>query len=295
MMPRPAGGYVQAVVLEDNVYVCGRQQWMEPLIYQFSHFSMTIVKNQLVLIGGNDGESPVRRVSVLDAGTKDWACPYEDMPTPRFSASTATYKNFLIVMGGCAVVQKHPRGHGRGGFRRRGEFMKGNGSVLSVCEILNVANNQWHSTRATPISWTAMRTVVVGDVLYAVGGHISYGVTTEKVYSASVHDLIEQSSIQKEGAEVWREMKVDNCVLSTPVVIEGFLHLCGGLGNGQIRRYIAETNEWLEVGEMPRVQCKSAIAVTSAGDLFVAGGCQSIGRPLELVNIGSRAGKQNSS
>ena len=316
MMPRPTGGYVQAVVLDNNVYVSGghmyhddvmvydtlSQQWVEPLTYQFSYFSLARVRDQLVVIGGNDGENPTKRLSVLETDKKVWTYPYEDMPTPRFDASASTYRDFLIVSGGCAVVQKHSRGQhcrgghggGRGGFRRRAEFMAGNGSILSVCEILNVANNQWHSTRATPIPWTSMKTVVVGEVLYAVGGYTTYAVATEKVYSVSVQDLIEQSSIEVEEAKVWKELRVNGGMFSTPVVIRGFLHLCGGLGNGQIRCYIAETEEWLEVGEMPLAQGKCAVAMTTAGDLFVAGGCQSIGRPLDLVNIGRLAGKGNS-
>ena len=303
-MPRPMAGYIQTAMLGDEIFVGGgctntgckfnseimvystlSQRWLHSLTYSLAHFGLTVIHHQLVVVGGNDGESSTGVLGVWDAGKKAWTRLYESMPTPRFNATIATYKDWLIVAGGASVVQKTSQG--RNAQRRGPGFEAGhgrNGGMLSVCEVLNTQENQWHATMATPLPWSVMRSAVVGDVLYSMGGHIEGGIAADCIYSVSLKDLVGYS--EKVESEIWRKIKIDCSVFSVPANINGYLHVCGGLGSQSIRRYIPQTEEWLVVGDLPQTLCKSAVTMTSAGELFVAGGCPTAGRQLNLVHLG---------
>ena len=75
---------------------------------------------------------------------------YPHMSTPYSSCSVVAYKEWLVVAGG--------RGDG--------------GADLSSVEVLNTDTKQWSAGPPTPAPWSYMRSAIVGDVCYFMGGYI---------------------------------------------------------------------------------------------------------------------------
>ena len=69
------------------------------------------------------------------------------MPTARGYPSAVVYKQWLIVAGGWTGD------HG-----------------LSTVEVLDVASNQWYSAPSTPAPWNSMKSAILGDMWYLMGG-----------------------------------------------------------------------------------------------------------------------------
>ena len=89
------------------------QQWSELPEYQYWAFTMTAIDNKLVLVGGQD--KPTRdkftfskpkaiasnAVAMYSPSQRSWEHPYPPMNTPRYYPAVATYKQHLVVAGGC--------------------------------------------------------------------------------------------------------------------------------------------------------------------------------------------------
>ena len=107
------------------------------------YFAMTVIKNQLVLVGGEDKQK--RRSKLLGiwrTNSKKWTHPYPDMPTAHSHASAVTYDKWLIVAGGWS------------GYSTR----------LSTVEVMNIDTKQWYTGTPTPTAFTEMKTAIASDL-----------------------------------------------------------------------------------------------------------------------------------
>jgi N-acetylneuraminic acid mutarotase len=70
--------------------------------YTYNSFSMAVVNNQLVLVGGiGDKYKQTNKLAVWDEQSKRWTHPLPPMTTVCNSPSVATHNNrWLVVMGG---------------------------------------------------------------------------------------------------------------------------------------------------------------------------------------------------
>ena len=150
-------------------------KWGELPPYRTYGFGMAVISNQLVLVGGYQHGQRSKVVGVWSAERREWTHPYPDMATARCCCSAVGYNEWLVVAGGC--------GDG--------------GRLLSSVEVLNTDSKQWYAGPPTPTGWACMRTAVVGDVCYFMGGHTgepgTFGDTaTDKVFSVSLSALTSQ-------------------------------------------------------------------------------------------------------
>ena len=121
-MPFQMSESIQAVVIGDNVYVGGRYcslgdynratvmvysrhtgSWKNlPLCeMNYKRFGMAAVNNQLVLVGGFDTNGKKTNVlGVWDEGSQTWTHPFPEMPTSQYSPSIASYRGWVVVIGG---------------------------------------------------------------------------------------------------------------------------------------------------------------------------------------------------
>ena len=111
------------------------------------------------------------------AERREWTHPYPDMATARYWCSAVGYNEWLVVAGG--------EGDG--------------GRLLSSVEVLNTDSKQWYAGPPTPTGWCSMRTAVVGDVCYFMGGctgepgaFVDTATATDKVFSVSLSALTSQ-------------------------------------------------------------------------------------------------------
>ena len=209
-MPLGMGGYVQSVVVQGRVYVGGGYApgrmgtdndhtvmeydidsgiWAKLPRYRALGFAMTVVHNELLLVGGREGGHRSKVLGVWE--TKKWTHPYPDMPTARSHCSAVVYNHYLVVAGGWSESW----------------------DVLSSVEVLDIDNKQWHATtRSTvqlPTGWYSMKTATLGDMVYFMGGGTPE--STDMVYSVSLPALISQlidnsKSSSARDRQIWKEI-----------------------------------------------------------------------------------------
>ena len=84
---------------------------------------------------------------VWEGGRRQWTHPYVPMPTAHVWPSAVVYKQWLVVAGGRLCTK-----------------------ILSAVEVLDVPSKQWCKAPPTPTPWSSMKSVLVEDVWYVMGG-----------------------------------------------------------------------------------------------------------------------------
>ena len=248
------GGYAGAGDSAYTVmaYDIGAGKWATLPPYSTCYFAMTVIDNHLVLVGGRGRHySESNILGVWRASSKEWTYPYPDMATPRRSCSAVTYKLWLAVMGGM-----------------------GDGGRLSSVEVMNTDTKQWYDGPPTPIAWTEMKTAIVGDMCYFMGGYVEGTGYTDKVYNVSLPALVSQLSSAKD-TQTWKEMLRLPVTHAAPLSISGTLVAVGGLDKdgkalSALHLYQPDAGQWIKVADMPiaRYHCTSIMTT----ELVVAGG-----------------------
>ena len=192
---------------------------------------------------------------VWDANKKQWTHPYPDMHTARSNCSAVVYKEWLVVAGGRADPK------------------------LSSIEVMNTNSKQWYAGPPTPTPWSHMRTAVVGDTCYFMGGFISGG-STDKVYTVSLSALtsrLTSKESRKNKSPMWSEISGLQLVYSTPLSISGSLLAVGGRNKDReavtaIHLYQPCTGKWVKVGDLPTPRYDCICAKIRDKEMLVAGG-----------------------
>ena len=277
-MPFGMTDYVQSVVVQGRVYIGGGYagcrsednnivmeydtssgKWAKLPPYRVCYCAMTAINGQLVLVGGWEHGGYSKVLGVWRAESKEWTHPYPDMPTARPHCSAVVYKEWLVVAGGL------------GG--------KDEGRLSSV-EVLNTDSKQWYAAPPTPTPWSSMRTAIVGDTCYFMGG-LSGGSATV-VYSVSLPALISQlpsldSRERGKQHQIWKEIPGLQTTRTTPLSIRGSLLAVGGSDRDRkavsaILLYQPDTGEWVKVGDLPTPRYLCTCAMITNTEMFVAGG-----------------------
>ena len=273
--PFRKAGYVQSVVVEGTVFVGGgciscsdnnyivmtydisTGKWATLPPYRAQHFTMTAINNQLVLVGGYEHGVSSKVLGVWDAEKKKWTHPYPEMHTGCASFSAVVYKEWLIVVGGSTVP----------------------GDMLSSVEVMNTNSKQWYAGPPTPTPCICMRTAVVGDTCYFMGGVIS-GDSTDKVYTVSLSALtsgLTSKEPRKNKSPMWSEISGLHLSYSTPLSISGSLIAIGGRNKGRkavtaIHLYQPDTGKWVKVGDLPTPRYDCICAKITDKEMLMAGG-----------------------
>ena len=278
-MPFGMAGYVQSVVVQGRVYVGGGYagydsdnnyivmeydissgKWAKLPPYRACDFAMTVINNQLVLVGGEEHGGCSKVLGVWRPESKEWTHPYPDMLTARSRCSAVVYNEWLAVAGGW------------------------DGSGLSSVEVMNTDSKQWYAGPPTPTLRRGMRTAVVGDTCYFMGGLIgaSYGTPTTEVYSVSLPALISQlpsldSRERGKQHQIWNEIPGLQTTRSTPLSIRRSLLAVGGRDEDDkavtaIHLYQPDTGEWVKVGDLPTSRYRCTCAMITDTEMLVAGG-----------------------
>ena len=287
-MPFAMGGYIQSVVMRGMVYIGGgwtgsdnndyivmkydthSGKWDRFPPYRQFFFAMTVINNQLVLVGGKDKqERKSKLLGVWSTDGKKWTHPYPDMPTARLLASAVTYNKWLIVVGGWS----------------------GDGTRLSTVEVMNIDTKQWYTGTPTPTAFTNMKTAIVGDLWYLMGGDDDNDSATDKVYSVSLPDLISQVNSTQRDPQIWKCISGLGLHYSTPLSISGSLLALGGKIMGKdeyattIHHYQPETGEWVNVGDLPSPRSFCTCSAMNSGEVLVAGGEERPFTPMKSTEL----------
>ena len=269
-MPFAMGSHVHAVEIEGRLYVGGGEtcktynnylimeydsylrRWDTLPAYAARKFAMTAVGNLLVIVGGQELDNSSKVLSVWRADSKEWTHPYPEMPTARANCSTVTYNKWLVVAGGMAYqLYLTPR------------------SISSV-EVLNTDAKQWSTAPQLPVPMYYMKTALVGDTLYLMGGYANYLYTT-KVYSISIKTL----TSSKASKDMWKEIAELQSSRSAPLSLSGSLLAVGGWNKNytaSIHLYQPNADQWVKIGDLPSPRSDCACVVNVTGEVLVVGG-----------------------
>ena len=251
----------QSVVVEGTVYVGGGSagyrsrnnyivmtydistgKWATLPPYRARGFAMTAINNQLVLVGGREHDGGRSKVlGVWDADNKQWTHPNPEMHTARSQCSAVVYNEWLVVAGGATT----------------------DGAILSSdsVEVMNINSKQWYAGPQTCVPWFYMKSAIVGDNCFFMGGYTSgnnvlSSTATTNVYSMSLPYLISKLQSDERDGQIWKEISGLQTTRSTPLSISGFLFAVGGMDKDReavtaIHLYQPDTGEWVKVGDLP--------------------------------------------
>ena len=285
-MPFEMSDYIQSVQVQgtlyvgggvvsgDNMYIVMRYdisagKWATLPPYSTRYFAMTAISNHLVLVGGV-GRDGVRSkvLGVRSEGSKKWTHPYPDITTPREACSAVWYKQYLVVAGGW-----------------------GAGVRLSSVEVMNTDTKQWYAAPPTPRALSSMKTAIVGNMCYFMGGGSEGGYTT-KVYSVSLPALDSQlnSDSTAKDTQTWKELPQLPVTQAVPLSISGSLLAVGGYKDRKavsaLHLYQPDAGQWVKVGDLPSPRCLSTCVMISEKELLVAGGAtRALGTQLNKVEL----------
>ena len=291
-MPFEVSLYPKAVVFKGKVYIGGggstsninRQTVMvyDPQLdsfdtlppYTYRYFSMAVVNNQLVVVGGANvrTDKVTNKLGVWNEQSKTWTHPLPPMTTARSSPSVVVYENTIIVIIG-------------------GDNGK---TPLSRVEILDTTGSgRWYLTAPLPKPWYRASTATIGNMCYLVGGwSTGGGFASRKVYCVCLDDLISQAVPQAAGASApstpspWMTMPDTPRTFSTGFCLNGALMTVGGCGGSTtIYHYQPSTRRWINVGEMPTGRDGYACTFLPSGELFVAGGDHRNNTSVDIASI----------
>ena len=271
-MPFEVNVYIQSVIVQEIVYVGGggsgrensyivmayntrSQTWHQLPPHATLGFAMVVINNKLVLVGGrNRSRDDTNILGVWEADKRQWTHPYGPMPTPRSWLSAVVYKQWLIVAGGVTGSNK-----------------------VSTTVVLDISSNQWNSAPSAPNPWSEMRSAIIGDMCYFMGGYYYDGRPIEMVYSVSLPALVSQTtSTSSTPHPMWKTISTLGHSLCAPLSIGGELLAVGGRKNGKdvsdIRHYVRETNKWVVVGHTKSPISRCSCTVISVTLVAVVGG-----------------------
>ena len=267
-MPFSMSSYIESVKVDGTVYMGGGYadkdkdsytvmaynmqscKWHTLPPYSAIDFAMTTINNKLILVGGCHGSNVVDQLGVWKTDSNQWTRPFPPMPKPRQSPSATSYKHWLVVAGG---------------YRK---------DSLSTVEVLDIDNKQWSSAPSTLIPWHNMKSTIIGDTWYLMGGG-QVGRDTTDVYSVSLEALVSHSA--SDSSKIWNSIAPLNCDSASPLSLGGSLLVLGGWDIKKeccvstIQRYVPETNTWVPAGKLPH-PLYNCTCIMTAGRLHVFGG-----------------------
>ena len=273
-MPFSMWNNSHSVVLQEKVYIGGgeaqthenactvmvydphSEKWDTLPEYKARSFGMAAINDQLVLVGGRSPSTgrKCKQVAVWDPESKQWVHRYPALRIARHNLVAAAYGKWLMAAGGLGV-----------------------GGYLDDVEILDTTarHRQWYSTAPLPLKCDRMRSAVVQDNWYLIGGFEADS-RIRTMFSASLPKLI-SSAVSQESTE-WNLLPDTPLGRCTVVALNRSLLEVGGRSDSNakyssiIYHYQPESEKWVKAGDLPTARAWSACIALSNEELLVAGG-----------------------
>ena len=234
--------------------------WSFSVTTPHHYFAMTTINSKIVTAGGQNGRKKTNQVLTMDGYQLK---NYTEMITARSKATAAGHQGMLIITGG----------------------EDDTGNILSSTELFNSNIDQWYLCSDLPQPYSWLRSAIVDNSLYLLGGFDKNGKTCHTVFTAPLDTL---STHQLK----WNTHQDTPWHLCTPVSING-MHLLavGGLNSYACTAGIYKLNDvnhnWEAIGHTPSQMYRSAVVCTADNRIIVIGGLNDKVQETNKVWIGS--------
>ena len=244
-----------------NCYDPVNNLWSSSINTPYCDFAMTTLNNKLVTAGGEDRSYKVtNQILTMDAGQLK---NYTKMITARSCATAAGHQGMLIITGGWDDINKK----------------------LSSTELFDSINGQWYKCTDLPQSHLWLKSVIVDNILYLLGGANKDGYFSPAVFTALLDTL---STHQLK----WNTHQDTPWCDSAPVSVNGtHLLIIGGYKSlsytSDIHKLNKVSHSWEAIGHIPSARSRSAAVSTADDRVIVIGGVNDKGKATNTVWIGS--------
>ena len=249
-----------------NCYDPVNNSWSSPINTPYCYFAMTSLNNKLLIAGGQDKRyKKTNQILTMDTGQLK---NYTKMITARAAATATGHQGMLIITGG--KDDKYKR--------------------LSSTELFDSSNGQWYVTNDLPQPHYWLRSVIVDNIFYLLGGVNKDGKFSPAVFTAPLDTL---STHQLK----WNTLQDTPCCCSTPISVYGAAHLLivGGVkeigdkytSTSDVYKLNKVSHSWEAIGHIPSASTSSAAVSTADNRVIVIGGGNDKGEFTNTVWIGS--------
>ena len=249
-----------------NCYDHVKGSWAPPINTPYCFFAMATMKNSLFIVGGQDkAYKRTNQILTLDAGQLK---NYTNMITAISSTTAIGHQAMLIIAGG----------------------WDDEGKILSSTEIYDSNIGQWYTCNDLPQPCHSLRSAIVDNTLYLLGGFNDSHKSSAAVFSAPL-DSLSRHQLK------WNTHKDTPWCCSTPMGMHStHLLIIGGHNKVGNNSYIRTSNvyklkksshNWKVIGCTPSARCSVAAVSTVDNKIIVIGGRNDNGKPTNTVWIGS--------
>ena len=225
-------------------------------------FAMTVMNGELTIAGGVVKSQYKNKVAIWNVLFHNWQYPYPPMPTARSDAQLISYQHYLMAVGGVTYPLRQTRG-----------------SPIVNVEILDTSRLQWYIAESLPKPCNKLHSVCILDTLYL----LDPSVFSSSFYRASLSTLISfATSKRKASTPTWERPPIlrnfhglvsyENSLLAigspTTESTFGFSNLSSPV-IPSIHAYNADTNEWMNIGDLPSAFHVVLCVVLPSREFFV--------------------------
>ena len=192
---------------------------------------------------------------------------YTKMITARSYATATSHQGMLIITGGEDDEAK----------------------TLSSTELFDSSNGQWYVSNDLPQPHYLLKSVIVDNILYLLGGLSKDSKNSPAVFTAPL-DTLSRHQLK------WNTLRDTPCIVSAPVSVYGtHLLIVGGvkkIGDKFIRtsdvyKLNKVSHSWEAIGHIPSAKSSSAAGSTADNRVIVIGGLNDKREYTNTVWIGS--------
>ena len=231
-----------------NCYDPVKNSWSSPFNTPYCLFAMTELNNKLLIAGGVNKSSKVtNQILTMDDGEFK---NYTKMTIARCGVTAAGHEGMLIITGG--IDDKH--------------------SIISSTELFDSTNGQWYTCSDLPEPHYMLRSAIVDNILYLLGGYNEDGASSGEIFAAPLDDV---SAHQLK----WSTDLVPDipCIRCTPLSVSGTrLVIIGGVMwvecTSNVHKLNKVSHTWETIGQIPLARCSSAAVSTADNKVIVIGG-----------------------
>ena len=232
-----------------NIYHPDTNKWDDAINTPHAAFTMTVLVDKLIIVGGAV-RGPVKvtnKLLTLQGG--QWE-DYSQMPTARCWATAVSHQSMMIVMGGLADDDH----------------------TFSTTELLYSTTGQWVKCNDLPQPLLYLQSVIVGDVLYTLGGQNADGKDSKAVNAAPLHALANHQLEWQQLADTpWEASAAVNVNNKYLLAVGGeVVHDTVCVLKREKGSMITSTS-WESIGTLPKVH-RGTSAVSLGNQIIVIGG-----------------------